>query len=90
MIRLFLFFNAGTGILLKREKKHFYDRIIAQTGEAWGHKTRLTPPLVIEVPLPCQQSERSCIFGFGGTEFASFYRFTIRFWKCPDNDIVCF
>ena len=26
-----------------------------------AHKTSLTPPLFIEVPVPSQESERSCI-----------------------------
>jgi hypothetical protein len=29
--------------------------------ENWAHKTSLIPPLIIEVPVPSQESERSCI-----------------------------
>ena len=36
-------------------RKHFHDRII------WLRKSRLTPPLFIEVPVPDQEDERSCI-----------------------------
>ena len=40
--------------------KHFHDRIISLILEVWVHKTRLTPPLFIEVPVPSQESELSC------------------------------
>jgi len=30
-------------------------------GEVWSHKTILTPSLYIEVPVPSQESELSCI-----------------------------
>ena len=30
-------------------------------GEVWAHKTSLTPPLLIEMPVPSQESELSCI-----------------------------
>jgi len=30
-------------------------------GEIWAQKTSLTLPLVIEVPVPSQKSESSCI-----------------------------
>jgi len=31
----------------------------------WAHKTSLTPPLFIEVPVPSQKNERSCICVLG-------------------------
>ena len=33
--------------------------------EIWAHKTSLTPPLFIEVSVPRQESERSCICVLG-------------------------
>ena len=39
-----------------------HDRVISLRGELWAHKTSLTPPLFIEVSVPSQESERSCIF----------------------------
>ena len=41
--------------------KHLHDRLISLSIEVWVHKTSLTPPLFIEVPVPIQESERSCI-----------------------------
>ena len=38
-----------------------HDRIISHRGKVWVRKTSLTPPLIIEVPVPSQESERSCI-----------------------------
>jgi hypothetical protein len=35
-----------------------HDRIISLKGELWAHKTSLTLPLFIEVPVPGQESER--------------------------------
>jgi hypothetical protein len=55
----------------------------------WTHKTSLTPPLFIEVPVPCQESERSCIC-VRGIEFATFYDFSVGIWKCSDNVVFCF
>jgi hypothetical protein len=40
---------------------HLHGRIISLRGEVWSHKNS-TPPLFIEVPVPSQESERSCIY----------------------------
>ena len=42
-------------------KKRLRDRIISLRREVWAYKTSLTPPLFIEVPVPSQESERSCV-----------------------------
>jgi hypothetical protein len=39
-----------------------HDSIISQRGHIWAHKISLTPPRVIEMPTPIQESDRSCIF----------------------------
>jgi hypothetical protein len=39
-------------------RKHLHDCIISLRGEVWAHKTNLTLPLFIEVPVPRQESER--------------------------------
>jgi hypothetical protein len=39
---------------------HLHDHIIELRGEAWAHKTSLTPPVSIRVPVPSQESERPC------------------------------
>jgi hypothetical protein len=41
--------------------KHLHDRIISPRGDVWDHKISLTLPLFIEVPVPIQENERSCI-----------------------------
>ena len=41
--------------------KCLHDSIISLTGENWTHSTSLIPPLFIEVPVPNQEIERSCI-----------------------------
>jgi hypothetical protein len=42
-------------------EKHLHDRIISLKGEVRSYKTSLTPRLFIEVPVPSQESKRSCI-----------------------------
>jgi len=43
-----------------------------------AHKTSLTLPLFIEVPVPSQESERSCMYICArGMDFATFYNFYI-------------
>ena len=39
-------------------EKHLYVRIISRR-EVWAHKTSLTPPLFIKVPVPSLASEWS-------------------------------
>jgi len=48
------------GILLTR-RKHLHDHIISQKEQVWANKPSLTPPLIIEVAVPSQKIERSCI-----------------------------
>ena len=36
-------------------RKHLHHRIISLRGEDCAHKTSLTPPLFIEVPVPIQE-----------------------------------
>ena len=57
-------------------------------GEGWVHKTSLTPPLFIEVPVKSQKSELSCIC-VRGIDFVSFYNFSIGLWPCSYS-VVCF
>ena len=40
---------------------YLHDRIISLREKVWAHKTSLTKPFLIEVPVPGQESERSCI-----------------------------
>ena len=52
----------------------------------WAHKTSLTPPLFIEVPVPSQEIGWSVVYWcFSGIDFASFYDFNIWFKNCTDN-----
>jgi hypothetical protein len=47
------------GILL------LHDDIISLRGEVWDNEISLTPPLVIVIPVPSQESDRSCICVLG-------------------------
>jgi len=42
---------------------HLHDRIIALSREVCAHKTSLTPPLFIDVPVLSQECEGSCMLG---------------------------
>jgi hypothetical protein len=39
-------------------EKTRHDRIMSLRVEVWTHKTSLTPPLYIEVPVPSQECDR--------------------------------
>ena len=43
-------------------RNHFHDRITSLREEVKVHKTSLTPPLFIEVLVPSQGCELSCMF----------------------------
>ena len=46
-------------------EKHLLVCIISLRGKVLVHRTSLTPPLFIEVPVPSQESEQSCISVLG-------------------------
>ena len=52
--------------------------------EVWVHKTSLTMPPFIEVPVPSHEREWLCISA-KVIEFVSFYHFSIGCWKCSDS-----
>ena len=58
--------------------KYLYDSIISIWREGCVHKTSLTLPLCIEVSVPSQESDRSCI-GVLGYRFCLFLRFCYWF-----------
>ena len=49
--------------------------------------TSSNPPLLITVPVPSQESERSCIC-VKGIDFASFCNCSNGFWNCSDSFIL--
>ena len=51
--------------ILLTSRKHLYDRIIPLYEDVWAHKTSLTPPLFIELPVPNHESQRLCICMLG-------------------------
>ena len=53
------------------------------------HKTNLTLSLFIEVPVPSQESEQSCIYVLEGNNFVSFYDISIGFYNYS-NEVLCF
>jgi hypothetical protein len=65
------------------EHIHVHVHIITLRGEVWIHKTSLTPPLFIEVSVPRDESERSCICVLGVSILLLFLRFfSIGFLNC--------
>ena len=54
----------SVGILLTR-RKYLHDCISSLRGDVCAHKTSLTPQLFIEVPVPRQESDQSCICVLG-------------------------
>ena len=71
------------GILLTCGK-HLHDSIILLRGEVWTHKTSLSSPLFIGVPVPRKGSEWSCICVLM-VSFASFYVASTGIWKFSDS-----
>ena len=58
--------NAVLPVIFVTCGKHLHDCIISLSGKVWApKKTSLTPPLLIEVPVPRQESEPSCICVLG-------------------------
>ena len=51
--------------VITRMWKNLHDRIYSLRGEVKVHKTSLTPPLFIEVHVPSQGREPSCIWVLG-------------------------
>ena len=60
ILTLFARWYVWVGILLTREN-HLHDYIISLKMDVLAHKTNLTPPYFIQVPLPRQESVRLCI-----------------------------
>ena len=58
--------------------KHLHNLIISLRRQVWAHKNSLTLPLLIEVPVPSQESKQSCICVRG-------INFLIGFWNCSDS-----
>ena len=77
--------------ILPTYENHFHDRIISLRGQVWAHKTSLTPPLFIGVPVPSQKSKRSYIYALGVSIMPLFYDFYIWFWNFSDSVLFfCF
>jgi hypothetical protein len=67
--------------------KHLHDYIISLRGQVWAQKTSLTPPLLIEVPVPRQESEQSCICVLGVLILPLYTIFLLDFGTVPT---VCY
>ena len=74
------------------------------SGDVWPNKTSLAPPPFIEVPVPRQECEQSCIctlwvsilplstillLDFGTVPTVWYYCFS-RFWNCTDSLVLLF
>ena len=53
-----LYLRVGTLLIYG---KHLHDHTISLRREVWSNKTSKSPPLFIEVTVPSQERERSCI-----------------------------
>ena len=74
---------------LTRGKQLQHDRIISLRVEVWSHQSSLTLPFLIEVPVPSQESERSCICMLTVSIIAS--GFFYDFQNAPDSVVFyCF
>ena len=63
------------------DRGHIYTR--------FSHKTSLTSPLFIEVPVPSQESGWSCMCVLEVIGIVPFYVFSIGFWNCSDSMVFC-
>ena len=52
--------------------KHLHDVIFSLRGEDLVHKSSLTPPRFIDIPVEIQESERPCTY-VRGVDFASLF-----------------
>jgi hypothetical protein len=65
IIALFTLFYVKVDMLLTCGILLLHDDIISLRGEVWDNEISLTPPLVIVIPVPSQESDRSCICVLG-------------------------
>ena len=77
IITLFARLNMWGRTFLLSYGNLLYDRITSVNGQVYAHSTSLTPPAVIEVPVPSQYSE-------------SFWDFKILIWNWSDNVVLFF
>jgi hypothetical protein len=79
-------YTTGRNIVWKALHRIFWLR-----GEVWVHKTSLTLPLLIEVSVPSQESERTYTWVLVESILTSFYDFSIVCWNCSDSVVfICF
>ena len=76
IIALFTLFYVKVDMLLTYGILLLHDDIISLRGEVWDNEISLAPPLVIVIPVPSQESDRSCIC-VRNIDFAYFYDFSI-------------
>ena len=65
IIALFTLLYVKVDMLLTCGILLLHDDIISLRGEVWDNEISLTPPLVIVIPVPSQESDRSCICVLG-------------------------
>ena len=61
--------------------KHFHDRIISPRVEVRAHEISLVPQLLIEVPVPSQENERSCICVEGNRVYLLFFYWILKLFS---------
>lgn len=60
------------------------DQLVNWLTKEWADTTSLIPPFFVELLVPSQEMERSCIF-VRGVDSVSIKDFSIGFQKCPDS-----
>jgi len=76
-------------------QSHIGNACIKQNFKRWPWWPCLTRSLFIKVPVPSQETDRSCICVFWCIDFAYLYDFVTRLLKCSDSvvfysSICCF
>ena len=56
--------------------------------EVYGRRISLPPPLFIEVPIPSQESEWSCLCVLEYRFSISFFLYSNGFWNYPDSVVL--
>ena len=75
--------NPNNSLKYFDEEKH-----LVQSTQIWLHKTSLTLPLFIEVSVPSQESEWSCICVLGVSIWPLSMILSIECWNCSDSVVV--
>ena len=85
MMMLFARLYMRVGMLVAC-RKHFHDRIFPLKRDIWAHKASLISSLLVEVPVPWQNSAWTCICVLG-INLSSFYNYFIWILNGFDSQV---